>query len=365
MIQQRHAGQTPMNTFAQILSKTPFNSHLSELRDRILAANSNNVIANLLEEIKFRIDLCLETQCETDQPYYYLLRSYCHLWLQKTEQAINTARWAADGFRLCGENIASVYAHWYLGAIYAEQRRGYLYRREIEQAIECVELIHQELLDKGRYDEANQWNNTIEQLQRHKNAALKMGTGPLHMPDTPIQMKNQTTAPPSSTTDTFLHLPWLPKYHSILAGPEGKMWAELIKEHIVFASKLEIDGKKVNLYSLDGTSSRDRRITLSPLEKYGWALVEGHSMNACHPTPICEGDYILFHIHNSPQNNNIVVASRPTPSGDFSHMVKRYREPEKLLISETTDTSQSYDPIKVDQDYQILGIVIAVAKPET
>lgn len=356
-------GQGTNNPFAQIIKATPFNQNLAELRDRVLAARSDDGITSLLEEIKFRIDLCLETQCENDQPYYYLLRSYCHLWLEKTDQAINTARYATDGFRLCGHKITLTYAHWYLGTIYATQRKGYLYRKEIEQAIECAELISQEFLDEGHYDEADKWKNIILKLQQHKEAALKMGTGPLHMPDTPIQIKPHTTAS-NTPADAFLHLPWLPKYHSILAGPAGKIWAEPIKEHAVFASQFEIDGKKIKIYPLSGTVSGDRKITLSAQEEYGWAQVHGHSMNASRPIPICEGDYVLFHIHNHPQNNNIVVASRPTQEGDYAHMVKRYRESDKQLISETTDTSQTYEPVTVDQDYQILGVVIAVAKPE-
>lgn len=350
--------------FIEILKSVPFNDNLVELRDRVLAANNDEAMANLLEEIKFRIDLCLETQCATDQPFYYLLRSYCHLWLEKTDQAINTARYAADNFRLCGENIASIYAHWYLGEIYAAQRRGYLYRQAIEQAMEAAELLQQELLDQGRYEEADRWKRTIEKFQQHKDAALRMGTGPLYMPDTPIQIKNPNAASPTPSTEAFLHLPWLPKYHSVLAGPEGKMWAEPIQERVVFACALEIEGKKCKLYSLSGTSRGDRQITLSPQEQYGWAQVEGDSMNASVPTPICNGDYLLFRVQNWAQNNDIVVASRPTPSGDFAHMVKRYRESERQLVSETSDTIHAYPPLSVDQDYQILGVVIAVAKPE-
>jgi SOS-response transcriptional repressor LexA len=93
-------------------------------------------------------------------------------------------------------------------------------------------------------------------------------------------------------------------------------------------------------------------------------MVEGNSMNASQPTPICHGDYILFRVHNRPQNNDLVVASKPTESGEFAHMVKRYRDSEKELISETNDNSESYPSLKLNQYHQILGVVIVVAKAD-
>jgi hypothetical protein len=44
-------------------------------------------------------------------------------------------------------------------------------------------------------------------------------------------------------------------------------------------------------------------------------------------------------------------------------MVKRFDEGKNQLISKSKDTSKSYDPVPVDKDHQIVGIVIAIAKP--
>lgn len=88
-------------------------------------------------------------------------------------------------------------------------------------------------------------------------------------------------------------------------------------------------------------------------------------MNASLPIPINEGDQILFHINVKPRDGDIVVASELTASGNYAYMVKRYRALDNELVSETNDKdpTQSYQPVKLDEHHQILGIVIAVAKP--
>jgi SOS-response transcriptional repressor LexA len=44
-------------------------------------------------------------------------------------------------------------------------------------------------------------------------------------------------------------------------------------------------------------------------------------------------------------------------------MVKRYDAEKNQLLSKSIDTSKPYAPIPVDDNHQIIGIVIAVAKP--
>jgi SOS-response transcriptional repressor LexA len=44
-------------------------------------------------------------------------------------------------------------------------------------------------------------------------------------------------------------------------------------------------------------------------------------------------------------------------------MVKRFDAEKRQLISNSEDTSKPYPPIPLDKNHQIIGIVIAVAKP--
>ena len=333
---------------------------ITEIKNRVLSATSPQQVFSLLAEIKTRIDLCIETQSKEDKHHYYLLRAYCYMVTGEHDKAINSTTYAIDGFRVCGLSWAEVIGHWFLGTLHATQKRGYLSLAEIKQALDILEPIQQEFLIKGDYEEVNKCTELKNQLEYSKNTAQKMGTGPLYMPSI-----STPATPPASSNDSNLLIPWLPKYHSVRAGPFGLIWAEPTKEHSTFVHAVEIDGTSSLIHSTKGIASHDHKITLNTYEQYGWAKVEGHSMNISDPTPICHGDYILFRVHNQPQDKDIVVASRPTPSGEFAYMVKRFRESEKILISETNDTNENYSPVELSQDHQILGIVIAVAKPKS
>lgn len=54
---------------------------------------------------------------------------------------------------------------------------------------------------------------------------------------------------------------------------------------------------------------------------YGWAKVEGQSMNAELPVPIEENDYVLFTTQWHVDVNNIVIASHHLAENDYIHMV--------------------------------------------
>lgn len=352
---------TSRQNFNNILLGFPSSGRFAELRNRAIMAENQGQVDSLLADIILQIDLCMDTQCKEDQNFYYLLRAYCNLWMGKSDEAVNAAKIAIDGFRMCADEQSQVFGHWFAGMIYALQRRGHLYFSEISEALEIMESIRNNHRRRGEYDTADDWLETISELETHKELASKLGTGPFYIPGQYISFFRQ---PASSPPISRLLLPWTPKYHSVRGGPGGLVWEKPIKEHSTYALNLEIDNKPLKLHPLTGTATSDHNITLSPEEEYGWVLVEGHSMNASRPAPICDGDYILFKVRNWAQQNDIVVASRPTADGAYSHMVKRFREPEKQLISETSDTSRPYPSLSVDQDYQILGVVIAVAKKE-
>jgi hypothetical protein len=347
--------------FANILNHLTFSDgSMVEIKNRTLSATGRDHSLSLLEEIKIRIDLCLETQCKEDQHYYYILRAYCHVAIGEIDKAINATTYAIDGFRVCGLSWAQVIGHWFLGAIHASQRRGYLYLSEVNHAIGILEPIRQDFLIRGDYDEAAKCQELKILLETNKETALKMGTGPLHMPGNPAPTANPA---PSDPTEGYLLIPWLPRYCSVQAGPQGIVWVEPGKESVANINKIFFDKVAHVIYPIKNTSSSDQQITLTDRHYYGWTKVNGHSMNNSPPHPICEGDHVLFHLHNNAQDRDIVIASHPTASGDLAYMVKRFRSLEMELVSESTDSSQIYNPIKLDQFHQILGIVLAVAKP--
>lgn len=352
---------TPQATFSDILASLPLTGEVIDLRNKIIAIPNVDLASSLMEEISFRIDVCCDSQCEEDQYIYYLFESYCHLGLDQAEEAIQFAMEATDGFRMCGNNWAQIFGHWFLGTIYASQRRGYLYLAEINHALDLLEAIRQNSLVKGEYDVVSRCQLLIKQLLENKENAVKMGTGPLHMPG-----KTAPPSPPSATPDSGrILLPWIPKFQKVRAGVGGTaIWVQNTPEYS-FATIVEIDNKPHRIHPLRGTAPSDQNVTLVNGERYGWALVEGHSMNMCHPATIEDGDYILFREHKIPDDHDIVVVARPIASGDFTHMVKRYRDPGKLLLSETDAIGPEYSPVKFGPEYQILGVVLAVAKSET
>jgi SOS-response transcriptional repressor LexA len=98
---------------------------------------------------------------------------------------------------------------------------------------------------------------------------------------------------------------------------------------------------------------------------YGLVKVEGKSMNNAKPININDGDYVLFSKQQHSEENDIVIASRRDENGEFAYMVKRHKKRDGLLVSESSgdDNSQPYEPIEINEDYQILGVVFAVVKP--
>jgi hypothetical protein len=160
----------------------------------------------------------------------------------------------------------------------------------------------------------------------------------------------------------FLTLPWIPTVTSVQAGKNGPIWAPQLKTNQVGLPFITI---KDDLYTIHPIKSGGRRLTLQLNKEYSWAPVLGQSMNKAR-LKIEEGDYILFETTLGPsarklEEHDIVIISQPTATG-YTYMVKQYWKNENMAVSQTTEVGSQYDPIQVDKDHQIMGIVIAVAK---
>jgi hypothetical protein len=163
-------------------------------------------------------------------------------------------------------------------------------------------------------------------------------------------------------TRAHLSLFSLPIYGTVTAGTDGEVHINPVENTSTIVDKVELEGRMFDLFSISHPLSHDRQVTLIPQESYGWAKVRGMSMNGWE-IPLNENDFVLLRESQTANHNDFVVVSSRDPSGDFMYLVKKYDERDEQFLSKSTDTTRSYDPIPVDDDHKIFGVVIAVAKP--
>ncbi len=156
----------------------------------------------------------------------------------------------------------------------------------------------------------------------------------------------------------FLSIRLFPEILAVQAGPDGSLWVENSQEEI----RLDVNSFRLGeeAYAIFSVRPDDRCISIQRDRQYGWARVQGNSMNAATPVPIVEGDLALFYQSEGTANENaIVIASRPDDHDPkaYQYMIKRWRAGQ--FLSESTE---DYPPIPVDDRHRILGVVVAIAK---
>ena len=178
-------------------------------------------------------------------------------------------------------------------------------------------------------------------------------------------------------------VPSFPIFGQVTAGPKGEPYLE---EEPIYASAVD-ESLRINIgqrrYSV--CFINNIRVTFVDGKRYGWFRVKGHSMNAARGNPINNNDYLLFCENHEPESckGNIVVAFLPElddkrltvkrliklSSGSsfkrngFGFKIKFMLQSESLL-DEDPDTGMSYKKdIEIANDYQLVGNVIAIAKP--
>lgn len=335
------------------------NSAIADFQTRACTLADALDAKRLLEELELRIKICLDTYSKDELPFYYLITAYCHLFVGKFKEAEKCSIMAIDNFRICDMAWNEAVGHWFLGTIFRSQQRGYLYLTELNKALSIVNPIAAEYIIQGKYAAAMNAEKIVEELEEQKKFASKMGTGPLHAPTEKTPEKKT-----SPVYNGYLILPWLPKYDSVRAGPNGIAWVNPPAKNGAVVHAIEIDGNPYRIASIHSSPrAEDHQITLVNGVNYGWAKVKGQSMNASTPVPIEDGDYVLFSMQFQHNRDGIVIASHHHIGGEHTHMVKKYIAKDRILLSETTDVSDDYSPIHLVEGYQILGAVIAVAKP--
>jgi len=172
---------------------------------------------------------------------------------------------------------------------------------------------------------------------------------------------NAPTSVNSKENEAYMAFFGLPVYPGVQAGPGGPMLIRPgAKTSHTDTKLIYIEGK---LHKLLTVVARNQQITINGQFNYGWAKVAGDSMNGAYPTPIIDGNYVLFYESDDADDNAIIIASWLDINGiDLKLIVKRYGKNDQCLYSDTTPPNR-YNPISIQGDVKILGIVVAVAKP--
>jgi SOS-response transcriptional repressor LexA len=340
---------------------------------------------------------------EETSPYYNMLLAYSYATSGIIASAIKEADLSVSGFKKLGKekDWQQAISSWFLGLLLCDQEHYDSAEVKLDDAIKIISELASEQHRLGIYGEQDYLKSVIGEIEinRGRVEELKASTPKEYIAPLPSQSrqknkaeKNNNRSPSptiahsnqikkqkrklqlslqrkrktrfsqqNSKADGYLSMSWMPVFESVSAGPNGIVVMDAPSNAELTFSAIEIHGVPHNIYLIKNV---DRQITLNHAPAYGLVLVEGNSMNNLQPVNINNGDYALFSKQQSPEENDIVIASRKTSSGDFVYTIKRYKKKEELLISDSSDqdNSNEYLPIKFSQNYQILGVVIAVAK---
>lgn len=187
-------------------------------------------------------------------------------------------------------------------------------------------------------------------------------------------------------------LPWLPLlvHPKAQANPHGKGYIiQGDTESPTEISHITIEARLCEIHLVKNTSkSRDHLIRLISSRRYKWMKISGDSMKDYEPN-IEDGDYALFYdletssmedvdydlvyqddaastpIRRSklPDDNVVIVREVDGVTKEDILLIKKYRSSENLLYSYNNEKQNEYRPRALCKECQILGIVVAIAKP--
>ena len=341
----------------QVDEKTPV-VEISELRDQVLKAYGDPQKAE-----QFIDELNNRNVAYEDRPFCDLFRAFAYYESTKdanNKNAIRYATRAREGFKLLGQRYNHGLAYWTLGVLYYNTKEEQKGPAELQAAVEIFTEIINKLQLLGKYGESQQmYEFLIKRLGW--TISLPYGQGYIH-PNADIiegEFKEEHTGK-LADSNGYLSFSWLPISSNVTAGKDGPIWATPPKNAI----RTEIDQVVLgdNRYDIFSITQGDKRIIFSSDRRYGWAEVEGNSMNDDKPTPIEEKDMVLYYKAEDATENSLVIASSPNEEGaGFKFMVKRWDAGNNQFISHSKQPG--FEPIPRDANHAIIGIVNAVAKP--
>ena len=209
--------------------------------------------------------------------------------------------------------------------------------------------------------------SVLSNVETQTNIVAERGT--YNLPSDPLRIQSGVDSSETKKSDEpeEISLPWLLVYHQprVEANPDGKGYilegAEMASTAI---SRVIIEGQEYTIQVVKKTATKiDKHVNLVSSRKYAWVKVSGDSMKDFDPK-IKDGDYILFYLQQDSPDDNVVIVRQPDTSIDeFPHLIKEYKKRDGLLYSH--NKKKNYPPLKCNEDCQIIGIVVAVAKPES
>ncbi|MBK9927496.1 MAG: hypothetical protein IPP66_19680 [Anaerolineales bacterium] len=287
------------------------------------------------------------------QPFYYLYSAIARIKKGDNDAAKNDLANAVQGFRISGFVVNEALAEWLFAIIHFENENIVRSQEACKAGLSLLSSLINECEKKGAYSQATAYKKYFKKIDLFAKEI-----------ETFHKRKNfQKPLYPSS----HIRIPWIPVYDSVRAGTSGMIWGMPPQKSGMSVYTVEIGGKQHNLHPINKSPQNiDVNINLISGAEYGLARVKGHSMNASKPIPIEEDDYVLFTSSWVVDQSAIVIAGTNLTDQEISMMVKKYLANEKILLSETSDSDnpdEDYSPIQLTEEYQILGTVLAVAKP--
>jgi tetratricopeptide (TPR) repeat protein len=300
---------------------------------------------------------CLSCDNEGD---CFILNGIIYLRLNEIENAIKELENANQHLRSKGEIWNSIIGLILLGKAY--DKGGVSHQALIEYK-KALDLLSKNYIRVHRndYDKLNRAQVLETELNAHVTKLFSPRPTAAPHVQVPIPVANPSVNPVDNRK-AYLSFFSIPIYGIVTAGADGELHIDAIENSSAIADKVKLEGQVLDVFSVGHTLSRDRQITLNPQEAYGWAKVRGLSMNGW-DTPLNENDFVLFRECQTANHNEFVVVSSRDPSGDLMFIVKKYDSVGRQFLSKSTDTSNPYLPIPMDENHKIFGVVIAVAKP--
>jgi Peptidase S24-like len=342
----------------RIIEKPPI-AEMAELRDHVLKAFGDPPRAKeIIDELKHR------RNSYDDMPFCDLFMAFAYYESGKEKDNSNAIKYtikATEGFKISGQRLNAALAHWMLGVLYYDTKDEQKGPGELQSAVDILLDLIKESRSSGKYEESQKiYEFLLKRLGWTISLPYRTQSNHTSNEDVVEVEFKKKHAEESGEAGGYLSLSWLPISSKVTAGKDGPIWATPPKNAI----RTEIDQIVLgnNRYAIFSVTQGDKRIVFSSDKRYGWAEVEGNSMNADKPTPIEEMDMVLYYKAEDATGNSLVIASIPDEKGaGFKYMVKRWDAGNNQFISHSNQPG--FKPIPRDADHTIIGIVSAIAKP--
>ncbi|MFZ5857132.1 MAG: S24 family peptidase [Chloroflexota bacterium] len=333
-----------------------------EIEDGRIVDLKNSIMATFGNPQKMRP--LIDRQCENREQTHCLscesesgcliLNGIVYLELGEIENAIREIESANRHFRNKNETLNQIIGLVLLGQAYEDKRKDHLALREYEQA--------QNVLGNYRRIHANDYLTKAEALKDILDGKIsELSESNFSGNSSPAGSVNTNPNQAINAGKDFLALFSIPIYGTVEAGLDGTLHIDHFNIFTII-NQVELKKQLYDVYNVHGTAEADRQITITTKREHGWLRVHGLSMNDW-DLPFSENDYVLFYKSQTASHHDFVIASNTDPSGEIDLMVKRFDAEKNQLVSKSKDKSKPYGPIPVDERHQIVGIVIAIAKP--